>query len=106
MLAGRIGTTTYARSPDVRERIGGDLRTLLQQRYFDVVLSTDPAALAALRTFAQPSHLLFGTDCPFVDPGMTIDGLHAAVLDAAILRAIERENALMIFPRLSFEAAP
>jgi predicted TIM-barrel fold metal-dependent hydrolase len=106
MLAGRIATTSYARTTAVRDRTGGDARSILQGLYFDVVLATDPAAFAALRTFARPSNLLFGSDYPFVDPAATIATLEAVAGDAALLRAIARENALALFPRLALEVAP
>jgi predicted TIM-barrel fold metal-dependent hydrolase len=101
MLAGRITSTSYARSDAVRTRVSGDPRELLKQLFFDIVLVTDPPAMAALQTFSGASRLLFGTDYPFVDPRTSIDGLHRYGFDAPALLAIEQENARALFPRFA-----
>jgi predicted TIM-barrel fold metal-dependent hydrolase len=100
MLAGRIAETSHARSEAVRRRIAEDPRELLRRLYFDVVLATDPAAVAALTTLTSAAQLLFGTDYPFMAPRATIDGLQRCGLDAPALRAVERDNAYELFPRL------
>ena len=100
MLAGRIAEANYGRSERVRARIVEDPRELLRRLYFDLVLVTDPAPMAALTTLVPASHLLFGTDYPFMPPQATIDGLQRCGFDAPALRALERDNALELFPRL------
>lgn len=76
--------------------------------YFDTALSSSAAALPTLLAFAKPGHLTFGSDWPFAPiaagrlfaagletyPGLTEQGRIA----------IERTNALRLFPRLG--AAP
>jgi 6-methylsalicylate decarboxylase len=76
--------------------------------YFDTALSSSAAALPSLLAFAKPGHVTFGSDFPFAP---TVAGkLFAAGLetypglDAAARDAIERTNALALFPRLG--AAP
>jgi hypothetical protein len=76
--------------------------------YFDTALSSSAAALPSLLAFAKPGHITFGSDFPFAP---TAAGkLFAAVLetysgiDASVRAAIERTNALALFPRLG--AAP
>jgi predicted TIM-barrel fold metal-dependent hydrolase len=100
MLAGRLASTSYARTEAVRNRLQAEPRELLKQLYFDVVHATDRAAMAALLELSTPSKLLFGTDYPFVDPRATVEGLHASGCDAPALLTIERENAIQLFPRL------
>lgn len=73
--------------------------------YFDTALSSSAAALPTLLAFAKPGHITFGTDFPFAP--MAAGQLFAAGLenfpglDDAGLHAIERGNALALFPRLA-----
>jgi pimeloyl-ACP methyl ester carboxylesterase len=76
--------------------------------YFDTALSSSAAALPTLLAFAKPGHITFGSDFPFAP---TVAGkIFAAGLeiyphiDTAAREAIERTNALALFPRLG--AAP
>jgi predicted TIM-barrel fold metal-dependent hydrolase len=76
--------------------------------YFDTALSSSAAALPSLLAFAKPGHVTFGSDWPFAP--VVAGKLFAAGLEtypglAADTRAaIERTNALALFPRLG--AAP
>ena len=73
--------------------------------YFDTALSSSAAALPSLLAFAKPGHITFGSDYPF-GPVM-VGKLFAAGLetypglDADARGAIERTNALALFPRLN-----
>ena len=76
--------------------------------YFDTALSSSAAALPTLLAFAKPGHITFGSDYPFAP---TVAGkIFAAGLetypgiDPDTRAAIERTNALRLFPRLG--AAP
>lgn len=70
--------------------------------YFDIALSGSPAALPSLLAFADPGHVLFGSDFPFAPPVavqyFTATGDAYADADHA---AINRTNALALFPRLA-----
>jgi 6-methylsalicylate decarboxylase len=76
--------------------------------YFDTALSSSAAALPTLLAFAKPGHITFGSDWPFAP--VAAGKLFAAGLetypgiDAGTRDAIERTNALTLFPRLG--AAP
>jgi 6-methylsalicylate decarboxylase len=76
--------------------------------YFDTALSSSAAALPTLLAFAKPGHITFGSDYPFAP--VAAGKLFAAGLetypgiDAVTRGAIERTNALALFPRLG--AAP
>ncbi len=76
--------------------------------YFDTALSSSAAALPSLLAFAQPGHITFGSDFPYAPT--TAGKLFAAGLetypglDIGARTAIERANALALFPR--FGAAP
>ncbi|OBA59886.1 amidohydrolase [Mycobacterium sp. 1100029.7] len=72
--------------------------------YFDTALSSTAAALPSLLAFAKPGHVTFGSDYPFAP--VAASQLFAAGLetypglDADGRAAIDRTNALRLFPRL------
>jgi 6-methylsalicylate decarboxylase len=76
--------------------------------YFDTALSSSAAALPSLLAFAKPGHVTFGSDWPFAP--IVAGKLFAAGLETYpglvpdARAAIERTNALALFPRLG--AAP
>ncbi len=78
--------------------------------YFDTALSSSAAALPTLLAFAKPGHITFGSDWPFAP---TAAGQYFAVgletyppLDVAGRAAIDRTNALALFPRLGTAPVP
>jgi predicted TIM-barrel fold metal-dependent hydrolase len=83
------------------------LDTVLDQLsgfYFDVALSSTPAALPSLLAFAKPGHVLYGSDAPFardVAVRYYADGLDGYDLDDARRHAINRGSAETLFPRLA-----
>lgn len=91
-----------------RPRPGGTQDAIEQVRrlYFDVANAANPAALAALRAMADPTHILFGTDYPYIPAARAVEGLQNARLDRRERRAIDRGNALALFPRLAAIPAP
>lgn len=72
--------------------------------YFDTALSSTAAALPSLIAFAKPGHATFGSDYPFAP--IPVAKLFAAglqtypALDTDAHAAIDRLNALRLFPRL------
>ena len=77
----------------------------LKSLYYDTALSASPFALRSLQELVNPSHILFGSDYPFASDlitDMTISGLDTFDgFDNKILRGINRENALTLFPRFA-----
>jgi predicted TIM-barrel fold metal-dependent hydrolase len=77
----------------------------LRRLYYDTALSTSEQVFAALREFVPTSQVLFGSDYPMVpEKVVTIETqmIEASkVLDDKTRRAIDRENALALFPRLA-----
>jgi predicted TIM-barrel fold metal-dependent hydrolase len=74
----------------------------LRSFYFDTALST-PYALPSLLTFAQPGHVLYGSDWPYA-PNSVVD-LFTKQLDkyempSATRSGIVRDTGLALFPRL------
>ena len=78
--------------------------------YFDTALSSSAAALPTLLAFAKPGHITFGSDYPYAP--VAAGKLFAAGLetypgiDARTREAIERTNALALFPRLGTSPQP
>jgi 6-methylsalicylate decarboxylase len=76
--------------------------------YFDTALSSSAAALPTLLAFAKPGHITFGSDFPFAPTAagkLFAAGLETyPAIDAETREAVERTNALTLFPRLG--AAP
>lgn len=68
--------------------------------YFDIAAAANPLALAALMRFAPGDRILFGTDAPYAPSVNAVRGLAGIALPAAVRAAIERGNALRLFPRL------
>ena len=78
--------------------------------YFDTALSSSAAALPSLLAFAKPGHVTFGSDWPFAP--VAAGKLFAAGLETYpalqpdARAAIERGNALSLFPRLGAAPTP
>jgi predicted TIM-barrel fold metal-dependent hydrolase len=70
--------------------------------YFDTALSANPATLPSLLAFAQPGHIMFGSDWPFA-PQLAVQyftsGLDAYNdADQRLHDAINHGNAAALFP--------
>jgi predicted TIM-barrel fold metal-dependent hydrolase len=78
--------------------------------YFDTALSSTAAALPSLLAFAKPGHVTFGSDWPFapvVAGKLFAAGLETYLgLDSDARAAIDRTNALALFPRLGTAPPP
>jgi 6-methylsalicylate decarboxylase len=78
--------------------------------YFDTALSSSAAALPTLLAFAKPGHITFGSDFPFAPTAagkLFAAGLETFPgLDTGARAAIERTNALTLFPRLGAATQP
>ncbi|WP_328635740.1 MULTISPECIES: amidohydrolase family protein [Streptomyces] len=76
----------------------------LKRFYFDTALSTGHDALKLLASFAEPGHVLYGSDWPYAGTAGTEYFNH--LLDTADLtqsdrEAIEHRNAELLFPRFA-----
>jgi predicted TIM-barrel fold metal-dependent hydrolase len=78
--------------------------------YFDTALSSSAAALPTLLAFAKPGHVTFGSDWPFAPVAagkLFAAGLESyGGLDTPGRSAIDRGNALTLFPGLGAAALP
>ena len=86
---------------DRAQKLPRGLMHELQKFYYDTAQGNHAGALAALMKMAPVPQILFGTDYPF-RPGVDeVEGLAQHGFSAAELRAIERDNALKLMPRLA-----
>jgi 6-methylsalicylate decarboxylase len=71
----------------------------LRRFYYDTAQIANTVTIGALAKLVPASQIVFGTDYPYRTAADHVKGLAAALGDAE-LKAIERENALRILPRL------
>jgi 6-methylsalicylate decarboxylase len=100
MVAPRIVGQTRNR-PDLQPKMPNGVMHELKRLYYDVVSATHPLQFNAIRDICGIQHLLYGSDYPFWHPQVTVDGLAALNLAATDRRAIERDNALTLLPKLA-----
>ncbi|HKU71880.1 MAG TPA: amidohydrolase family protein [Burkholderiales bacterium] len=72
----------------------------LQKFYYDTAQGNHPGALDALRRIIPASHIVYGTDFPFRDGAEENGGLGSYGFSGSDLAAIERGNAMRLFPAL------
>jgi 6-methylsalicylate decarboxylase len=86
-----------------------DVIPILRALYYEIASTTAGYALRSLQELADPTHILWGSDLPFVygkrlqeemDHWEAYDGLNAAERIA-----VEQSNALELFPRLASVAS-
>jgi len=88
-----VNKTLAARVPDGVEHE-------LRRFYYDTAQASHPYALASLTRLVPTSQILFGTDFPYRTGAEHVKGLADHGFAPADLRAIERDNALRLLPRL------
>ena len=82
-----------------------DVLPTLQSLYYEIASTTSAFALRSLQELADPTHILWGSDLPFVYGARLQEEIdhwqHYDGFDAAGRAAIEQLNALRLFPRLA-----
>jgi predicted TIM-barrel fold metal-dependent hydrolase len=90
--------------PGTLERAPRGVMHYLKGFFYDTALSASPHALRSLCELVPPTQILFGSDFPFAPEPVThlsVAGLaEYDAFDEAARRAIERDNALSLLPRL------
>ncbi len=99
MLAGRMAETV-GRIANAGEAIPNGVLAELRKLYYDTASAASPPSMAALRAMAPASHILFGSDYPFVKTAAMIEELRHAQMPEIERDAVERSNALSLLPRL------
>jgi len=99
MLAGRLSYYS-AEVKDLVDKIPNGIEFELKRLYYDIASSANPPAMAALMKLVPTSQILFGSDYPFVRIAEGAAGMAQVGLSASDLRAIGRDNAAGLLPRL------
>jgi predicted TIM-barrel fold metal-dependent hydrolase len=85
-----------------------DVIPTLRALYYEIASATAGFALRSLQELAGPTHILWGSDLPFVDGERLREEVHHWEaydgFDAAARCAIETENASRLFPRIAAAA--
>lgn len=99
-LAGRVEELTKD-DKDRAERIPNGIAVEFRKLYYEIANAYHRPAFAGLRELAPGSHILFGTDYPYISVAAHVQGLEKAEPSASTRGAIERDNALTLFPRFA-----
>jgi len=110
MLAGRIVELTrvvkgrWVGAPEdeheLARKVPNGIEHELKRLYFEIANAYYPPTFNALHAFAPQSQILFGTDFPFLSVADHAEGLRK-VATAQAVQAIERANALSLFPKFA-----
>jgi 6-methylsalicylate decarboxylase len=101
-LAERIAR--LAVRPEFKDKVPNGVLPELRRLYYDTALSANWLAFRSLFELVGSDRVLFGSDYPFAPEATmaaTVKGLADMGLGDAVLRAIERDNALTLFPHLA-----
>ena len=97
-LAGRIDGA----SANFKAQLPNGLMTELKKFYYDLAGAANPGAVASLQKLVNADKIMFGTDFPpggnSLEVAQTIKALK--MFSDSDLRAIERDNAVKLLPRL------
>jgi predicted TIM-barrel fold metal-dependent hydrolase len=97
MVSGRM--THYA-PKNLKEVVPRGVEYELRRLYYDIAVSGDRPAIAALTALVPISQILFGSDFPYRPLGETAGSLSQIGLSEKDLAAIGRDNPLQLLPRL------
>ena len=101
-LAERIAR--LAARPEFKAKVPNGVLPELQRLYYDTALSANWLAFRSLFELVGSDRVLFGSDYPFAPEATlaaTVKGLIDMGLGDPVLRAIECDNALALFPHLT-----
>lgn len=98
VLAARIHGFFQARTALASQVPNGVVHELKRQ-YYDVANATNPSSLAALMKLVPTSQIVWGSDFPYRAVGPTATGWDNFEAGPEVKSAVNRENALKLFPR-------
>lgn len=87
--------------PKMAQRVPRGVLHELKRFHYDTAWSAHPGALASLTRLVDTSQILLGSDYPYRTGADHVKGLRDHGFSAAELRAIERDNAVRLLPRLA-----
>jgi 6-methylsalicylate decarboxylase len=88
-------------NPKLKQRVPAGAMAEIRRLFYDTAQSADPENLGALLSLVPDTQILFGTDYPYLQPPITTEPMARLGFDDARLKAIARENALRLFPRMA-----
>jgi predicted TIM-barrel fold metal-dependent hydrolase len=100
-LAGRM-INAASRNAKTLAAVGPNgIEAELRKLYYDTANSAYAPTMAALLKLVPLSQVLFGSDYPYLTVEQNLESMAQVGLSQAELRAIDRENALALLPRLA-----
>jgi 6-methylsalicylate decarboxylase len=90
--------------PDFKDRVPEGPEPYVGKFYFDTAISGSRAAMASLRLVTDPSHIMFGSDWPYIHREYVdeqITNMRSMPELADIFAQVERENAQKLFARFA-----
>ena len=97
MLIGRLEEQDHRA---MGKKFPAGMRAELRKFYYDNASAWNSSAMAALMNLVPTSHIMFGSDYPFLSATEAVHKFNKVQLDPATRAAMERGNALKLFPRL------
>ena len=97
MLIGRIEELGHR---PIGKNFPAGMRAELRKLYYDNASAWNDGAMGALLNVVSPSHVFFGSDYPFLPAVTAAKKMNQVKLPPATKAAIDRNNALKLFPRL------
>ena len=91
--------TRLAERKEMAARLPKGVLHELRRFFYDTAQAAHPMALNSLRELVAVSQILFGTDYPYRTAKETAKGLSRCGFSEAQLQAVDRRNALRLFPR-------
>lgn len=100
MLAGRIDWLMRTLVKNSHDLVPEGPVAEFRRFYYDTANAAYPGSMAALMKMVDPSHIVFGTDYPYVTTDWNVKALHGNDFSADMIRAIETTNIAALVPRL------
>jgi len=100
VLAARINGFFQARSA-LHSRVPNGVLFELRKLHYDIANATSAPSLAALMNLVPPSQIVWGSDYPYRAIAPTANGWDSYDVAEEIRRAVNRDNALKLFPRFA-----
>lgn len=100
LLAGRIESGA-SHLPDCKQKIPDGVQGEPKRLYYDTANSAFAQNFAALLAYLPAFQVLFGSDTPHVSIAENVKNFGAPNLSEADRKAIERGDAVRLFPRFS-----
>ena len=98
VLAARINGFFQARS-SLASRVPNGVMYELKKLYYDIANATNASSLSALMNLVPTTQILWGSDFPYRLVGPPATGWDNYGVSPEIKQAVNRNNALKLFPR-------